>query len=150
MTTTLSKADIEAIIPHKGLAVMIDGVLYDEDRPKEIIAFKKIDASDIFLEGHFPGKPVYPGHYFDEWICLAATVLFRLSFRDQIDGLPMVRGKENIKYKTAVQPGDFLVIHVVLEKNRNNTNFIFSGTIYNQRDELVASIEKIIGVVAKI
>lgn len=148
MIIELNKEEIEKIIPHKGLAVMIDGIIYDTEMPDKITAFKTIAFDDIFLEGHFPNSPVYPGHFLDEWMCLAAIVLFKLKIAEEITGLPMVRGKENVKYKTAVKPGDFLAIYVSLKQNRNNKYLVFQGMIHNQRGELVASIEKITGVIA--
>lgn len=147
METRLDKEQITALIPHEGTAVMIDEAVHDPSKPDEIIVTKTIAPDDIFLEGHFPDNPIYPGHYFDEMMCLAAVVLFLLKTGGKINGLPMVVGKDGVKYKTPVIPGDTLTIQVKLEKNRNNAILVFSGKMYNQHGALVASIEKITGAI---
>lgn len=147
METRLDKEQITALIPHEKSAVMIDEAVYDPSKPDEIIVTKTITPGDVFLEGHFPGNPVYPGHYFDEWMCLAAVVLFLLKTGGKISGLPMATGKDGVRYRKSVVPGDTVTIWVELKKNRNNTILVFSGEMHNQRGELVASIEKITGAI---
>ena len=99
---------------------------------------------DPDLDGHFPGAPTYPGYAQDEFTCLVAAALIPLS----IEGLktdPYVVQKI-VRYKKNAVPGDRLIAEVKLDGRRGKF-FMFSGSIKNQNDEIVAEYEKIVGAV---
>lgn len=148
MENTIGREKLEELLPHRARALLIDSVTYNEE-PGQIVGHKVISDGDPELEGHFPDFPVYPGHYLDELACLTAACLAKLMCGDGVNGLPMVVRKDGIQYKKAVRPGDALSIKVVLLENKGNRIFTFSSQIFNQNEELVASIEKIIGMAAK-
>lgn len=147
-TVVIHREGLKSLLPHRGVALLLDEVIYNEGE-NEIIGRKKVFEEDAELDGHFPDFPVYPGHYLDELACLTAACLVKLICRDGINGLPMVIRKDGIQYKKAARPGDALSIKVALLENKGNRIFIFSSQIFNQNKELVASIEKITGMAAK-
>lgn len=143
----IGRKAIKKILPHRGRALMLDSIIIDNGNPAKMIGRKKIGADNLFLDGHFPGEPVFPGYVQDELACLVAACLV-LHFIPGIVGKPMVV-KKSVKYVNIVRPGDDLVIEVELKKNRNNKMFIFSAMIKNQNDQTVASYEEIVGAAVK-
>lgn len=141
----LNKENLEEILPHRGEAMMIDKIIFEND---DIKGTKFISTNDKYFEGHFPGNPVYPGHYLDEMQCLVAAILVKIKF-PEVNGLPMVVAKNGVHYKKAVVPGDSLVISASLLESKFNRLFDFNTQIHNQNGKLVAEIESLRGIVAK-
>lgn len=140
-----NKKSLETLLPHRGEALRkIDAVLYSASAPFTITGVKEIHPEDPDLDGHFPGAPTYPGYAQDEFACLAAAALIPLS----IEGLkadPHVVQKI-VRYKKNAVPGDRLIAEVRLHGRRGKF-FMFSGSIRNQHNEIVAEYEKIVGAV---
>lgn len=105
---------------------------------------KVIGADDRDLEGHFPGAPTYPGYAQDEFICLVAAALLAVSDTG-LKTNPYVVQK-NVRYKRNAVPGDILNAEVKL-LGRKGRFIIFSGVIRNQKQELVAEYERIVGAI---
>lgn len=143
--TCFNRQGLTSILPHRGKALRkIDGVFYDHSRPEEIVGFKQVFADDADIEGHFPGAPTYPGYAQDEFACLTAAALILYS----VEGLntnPHVVQKI-AKYKKPVEPGDEIRAEVTLT-GRKSRFFLFTALIKNQKNEIVAEYEKIVGVV---
>jgi len=140
-----NRKSLEQILPHRGPALnKIDGVLYGGNGPGAITGVKTVSNNDPDLEGHFPGLPTYPGYAQDEFVCLVAAALLPISGED-LDHEPRVVQK-TVRYKKSVAPGDTLIAEVKLLEKRARF-FIFSAEIRNDRNELVAEYEKIVGVV---
>ena len=57
----LDRAGIEALLPHRGLALLLDTVLHLEADPPTIVAEYDLASASPVLAGHFPGRPVWPG-----------------------------------------------------------------------------------------
>jgi 3-hydroxymyristoyl/3-hydroxydecanoyl-(acyl carrier protein) dehydratase len=143
--TCLNRKGLEAILPHRGEALRnIDGVFHSAADPNTIFGVKEISDKDRDLEGHFPGAPTYPGYAQDEFVCLAAAALIPLAFKE-MEHDPYVVQKV-VRYKKNAVPGDTLLAEVTLN-GRKAKFFMFSARITNQRNELVAEYEKIVGAV---
>jgi 3-hydroxymyristoyl/3-hydroxydecanoyl-(acyl carrier protein) dehydratase len=140
-----NRKSLEKLLPHRGEALRkIDAVLYSASAPFTLTGVKEIHVNDPDLDGHFPGAPTYPGYAQDEFTCLVAAALIPLS----IQGLktdPHVVQKI-VRYKKNAVPGDRLIAEVKLDGKRGKF-FMFSGSIKNQNDEIVAEYEKIVGAV---
>ncbi len=146
----LHKDDLRAILPHHGNALKIDKVHFDPDKPDEIVAIKHIDRNEPDLEGHFPNNPIYPGYCLDECFNLAAAALILIKDEHNNSGkLPIVRGKDFVKYSDMVRPGDTITFNVRLKQNRNNMIYVFDGKAINQNGKEVARIDGIKGVAVK-
>jgi len=141
--TCLNRKGLESILPHRGEALRkIDGVVHYSADPNRLFGLKEVQGTDKDLEGHFPGAPTYPGYAQDEFVCLVAAALIPLAFRE-IERDPYVVQKV-VRYKKNVAPGDRLIAEVTLIA-RKARFFIFSAVIVNQRNELIAEYEKIVG-----
>jgi len=141
----MNRKSLETILPHRGAALRkIDGVFYSSNTPNVILGVKTIRDTDEDLEGHFPGAPTYPGYAQDEFVCLVAAALTSLSIKG-LKNHPYVIQKIS-RYKKNAVHGDTLITEVKMNGNRNKF-FMFSAEIRNQRNEIVAEYEKIVGAV---
>ena len=143
--TCFNRKGLESILPHRGAALRkIDGIFHCSTDPDTILGIKEISDKDPDLEGHFPGAPTYPGYAQDEFVCLVAAALIPIACKD-LDHDPYVVQKV-VRYKKNAVPGDTLFAEVTL-KGRKAKFFIFSARISNQRNEVIAEYDKIIGAV---
>jgi 3-hydroxymyristoyl/3-hydroxydecanoyl-(acyl carrier protein) dehydratase len=143
--TCYNRKSLESILPHRGEALRkIDGVFHHSEDASMIRGIKEIHDDDRDLEGHFPGAPTYPGYAQDEFVCLVAAALIAIAFKD-MDHEPYVVQKV-VRYKRNAVPGDTLTAEVTLH-GRKAKFFMFSARISNQRNEVIAEFEKIVGAV---
>jgi 3-hydroxymyristoyl/3-hydroxydecanoyl-(acyl carrier protein) dehydratase len=138
-----NRKSLETILPHRGAALRkIDGVFFSASVPDLIMGVKEIHDDDPDIEGHFPGSPTYPGYAQDEFACLVAAALIPNALEDLKTGPRVVQ--KIVRYKKNAVPGDILIAKVKLTGRR--AKFImFSAEIRNQRNEIVAEYEKIVG-----
>ncbi len=140
-----NRKGLENILPHRGAALRkIDGIFYHSGSPSTMLGVKNISASDLDLEGHFPGAPTYPGYAQDEFICLVAAAFVSVS-NDGLKTNPHVVHKI-VRYKRKAGPQDTLIAEVKLIGKKNRF-VLFSGEIRNQHQELVAEYERIVGAI---
>jgi 3-hydroxyacyl-[acyl-carrier-protein] dehydratase len=140
-----NKRSLESILPHRGKALnKIDGVFYLCSGPETIMGIKVVGKNDPDLDGHFPGIPTYPGYAQDEFVCLTAAALIPIT-SEGLKRDPHVVQK-TVRYKHSVAPGDTLIAEVRLREKRSRF-YIFSAEIKNQRNEIVALYDKIVGAV---
>jgi 3-hydroxymyristoyl/3-hydroxydecanoyl-(acyl carrier protein) dehydratase len=140
-----NRAGLESILPHRGSALSkIDGVYWGPQGSGIIAALKEVKENDPDLSGHFPGAPTYPGYAQDEFVCIAAAALISLE-HSALQKDPHVVQKI-VRYRRAVAPGDTLIAEVRLRETRSRF-YIFTAEIRNQRNEMVAEYEKIVGAV---
>jgi 3-hydroxymyristoyl/3-hydroxydecanoyl-(acyl carrier protein) dehydratase len=140
-----NRKSLETILPHRGAALnKIDGVLHIAGGLDAITGLKMVRDDDPDLEGHFPGVPTYPGYAQDEFVCLVAAALIPII----CVGLPNdpYVVQKIVRYKKSVAPGDALIAKVTL-REKHSKFFIFSAEIRNQRNEVVAEYERIVGAV---
>ena len=140
-----NRKSLETILPHRGAALRkIDGAFYSANTPDIMMGVKEIRDDDPEIEGHFPGAPTYPGYAQDEFVCLVAAALIPNALEDLKTGPRVVQ--KIVRYKKIAVPGDTLIAKVKL--NGRRAKFImFSGEIKNQRNEIIAEYEKIVGAV---
>lgn len=143
----LNRKGLESVLPHRGAALRkIDGVLYRAESGAAVTGLKEVRQNDPDLDGHFPGVPTYPGYAQDEFVCLVAAALIPIVCED-LETEPHVVQK-TVRYKKNVAPGDTLTASVQLRERRSRF-YIFAAEIRNQRNEVVAEYDKIVGAVAK-
>jgi 3-hydroxymyristoyl/3-hydroxydecanoyl-(acyl carrier protein) dehydratase len=138
-----NRKSLEMILPHRGTALSkIDGVFFVPGGPAILKGIKEVRSDDRDLDGHFPGAPTYPGYAQDEFVCLVAAALIPLAC-EALHTDPHVVQKI-VRYKKEAVPGDTLIAEVRLDERRGRF-FMFSAEIRNQRNELVAAYERIVG-----
>jgi len=113
----LPQADIHQIkrmIPHRYPFLMIDRVA-NITVNKFAIGIKNVTANEPHFEGHFPVRPVMPGVLIIEAMAQTSAVLVveTLGLHDS-DRLVYFMGIDSAKFRSVVQPGDQLELHVTV------------------------------------
>ncbi|MDP9173093.1 MAG: beta-hydroxyacyl-ACP dehydratase [Planctomycetota bacterium] len=47
--------------PQRGAMEMLDGIVYVDEPNGRVIGYKDIRADEFWVEGHIPGRPLFPG-----------------------------------------------------------------------------------------
>jgi 3-hydroxyacyl-[acyl-carrier-protein] dehydratase len=142
-----NKKEVKRILPHRFPFLLIDSVSFDLENPDSIKAQRKIRCRflDIFLLGHFPKNPIFPGVLLMEMAYQAAACLVKIRFPETKN--PTIASSGNAKFRARIKPGDILTTKVVLKKNRGNKYFTFDGEIICN-NSIVMEITDILGVSA--
>ena len=117
----LGQADILAIkrmIPHRYPFLLIDRVV-NIDKNRSAVGIKNVSANEPHFEGHFPVRPVMPGVLVIEAMAQTSAVLVveTLGLIDS-DLLVYFMSIESAKFRSVVQPGDVLELHVTVLRGR--------------------------------
>lgn len=116
----MNKLNVEEILqylPHRYPFMLVDRVLEYEDG-KSLLAMKNITYNEPFFAGHFPVKPVMPGVLVVESLAQAAGLLVFL-ITDSKE-LFYFAGIDNARFKRVVEPGDQLLLHVSVERQKKD------------------------------
>ena len=143
---TFNKKEIQQVIPHRDPFLLIDEIV-DIDPGKKVIAVKKVDSNDYFLEGHFPGNPIMPGVIIVECMAQASCFLSLNLVEDRENKMMLLSNVKNAKFVKKVLINDIINIEVTLIKFRLNTA-LFSG-IAKVNGDIVAKAEFLATVVNK-
>jgi 3-hydroxyacyl-[acyl-carrier-protein] dehydratase len=103
-----------AMLPQRPPFRFVDAV--DELDPGGLVVARyQVRGDEAFLEGHFPGRPIFPGVIQLEALAQAGAIGVLSDERYQ-DKLPLFGGVERVRWRRMVVPGDELVMSVTLER----------------------------------
>ena len=112
----LSKEEIKRIIPQREPFLMIDEV--EEYISGEMaIAYKNVNESEWYFNGHFPGNPIMPGVLITEALAQTGAVAI-LSLEENKGKNALFGGIDKMKFKKMVIPGDRLKLEVRIIKKK--------------------------------
>ena len=74
MTDSISKKEIENLLPHREPMLLIDELL-DIKKLKSATGIVNVKKDSFYVQGHFPGQPVMPGVFIVEAFGQAAATL---------------------------------------------------------------------------
>lgn len=110
------------MLPHRYPFLLVDRVL--ECTPGETLtALKNVTINEPFFNGHFPGEPIMPGVLILEALAQACGILAIRTDNGQRrrgDQLLYFAGIDSARFKRPVRPGDQLMLHATLIKNRRD------------------------------
>lgn len=117
----LSRAEIEAIIPHRAPFLLLDRVTALEPG---VSAAAELDVtSDMFwVPGHFPEYAVMPGVLVVEAMAQTGAVAL-LSLPENQGKLAFFAGIDKVRFKRQVVPGDTLAFSIAITKARGAIGF---------------------------
>ncbi len=128
--STLDRAGIEALLPHRDPFLMLDRVT--ELVPGERAIGEK-DVTDEMCKGHFPGHPVMPGVLITEAMAQLAAVI-ALSANTEAAGKPVyLLGTDKMRFRKMVKPGDVLQLEVTLTDSRRMLTFTGTAKVDGAR-----------------
>lgn len=125
---TMDIKKIMELLPHRFPFLLVDRVT-EVIAGEEITAIKNITINEPFFQGHFPVKPVFPGVLIIEALAQATGLLaFATENISGSDGKSLfyLVGVDSARFKQPVVPGDQLVLHVKIIKNKRGI-WKFSG-----------------------
>ena len=114
--TTLDRAGIEALIPHRDPFLLIDRITALEPGVRAV-GEHTFTGTEWYQPGHFPGNPIVPGVILVESCAQVATVL-AMSLPEYRDGLGLFAGIEEMRFRRMVKPGDTGRFEAVIDKMR--------------------------------
>lgn len=115
---TLDIHRVMGILPHRYPFLLIDRVI-DYTVGESLRAVKNVTVNEPFFQGHFPGRPVFPGVLIIEAIAQASAILASRGLEEDPGEniIFLFAGIDNARFKRPVGPGDQLILEV------NQTNY---------------------------
>lgn len=105
-------------LPHRYPILLVDRVL--ECKPGEsLVAVKNVTINEPYFTGHFPSRPVMPGVLILEALAQATGLLAfaTVGTPPGEDSLYYFVGIDKARFRKPVEPGDQLVLEVVLKRS---------------------------------
>ena len=108
------------ILPHRYPFVMVDRVTEIEPG-KSIRGHKMVSYNEPWSQGHFPGRPIFPGVLIIECLAQIGGILAYASEPfDTTNSLMYFLGIDKAKFRHTVTPGDKLDLMVEVLHHRSN------------------------------
>jgi len=103
-----------ALLPHRPPFRFVDAVDLLE-HGASVTARYLVRGDEMFLAGHFPGNPVFPGVLQLEALAQAGAIAV-LSDERYANSLPLFGGVEDCRFRRIVRPGDEITLAVEIER----------------------------------
>lgn len=140
---SLDIQDVLRCLPHRYPFLMIDKII-EIDGDDSAIGVKNVTFNEPIFQGHFPGKPIFPGVLIIEGMAQTAGAIVIAAERDTNSDKQHVVYMltiDKVKFRKPAIPGDQLEYHIKKIQRRRSVGKFSARAIVN--GELVA--EAIIG-----
>ena len=111
--------EILRYLPHKHPFLMVDRV-DSVVEGVEITGLKNVTANEPYFTGHFPGRPIMPGVMIIESLAQLCGILAMQSYDKDDNNVFYLVGVDNAKFKKMVIPGDAMVLHATISKQKRS------------------------------
>jgi 3-hydroxyacyl-[acyl-carrier-protein] dehydratase len=108
----LETKEILDLLPHRYPFLLVDRIV-ELEPGKRAVGLKNVSASDPVFQGHFPGRPVWPGVLVIEALAQTGAVAL-LALPAYRGRLPYFAGIDRARFRRMVLPGDQLRLEVEL------------------------------------
>ena len=113
---TYSAEEILRILPHRYPFLMVDRIVECNGKDR-IVGVKCVALNEPCFQGHFPGKPVFPGVLQLEAMAQTAGVLLNILGGNE-GQLAYYLGVDKAKFRRQVVPGDVLRMEIEVLRAR--------------------------------
>ena len=139
--------DIEEImknVPHRYPFLLIDKVL-EFSANESVTTLKNITVNEAQFQGHFPGKPIFPGVYIIENMAQSSAFLLAKSAGGVDESKVYFLGRVNkVSFMNPVIPGDQLITTIKVEKLFGSSAMV--SAVSKVGDKTVAKGELMFGI----
>ena len=113
MTNSISRKEIESLLPHRDPMLLIDE-LVDINKLKSATAIVNVKKDSFFVQGHFPGQPVMPGVLIVEAFGQAAAALTAHGIDKEVyeNKLVFLMSVEKARFRNPVIPDCKLLLKI--------------------------------------
>lgn len=123
--------EIRSYLPHRYPFLLVDRVV--ELIPGvSIVAYKNLSINEAFFDGHFPGKPIFPGVLLLEAMAQAAGILgFKSKNKTPADGsIYYFAAADELRFRRPCVPGDRVTLRAtLLSERRGIARFAVSADV---------------------
>jgi UDP-3-O-[3-hydroxymyristoyl] N-acetylglucosamine deacetylase/3-hydroxyacyl-[acyl-carrier-protein] dehydratase len=130
--------EIKKIIPHRPPFLLIDKVLYVDDR--RIVAVKSVTMNEPFFAGHFPEEPIMPGVLQVEALAQAGGVFFLSKVEDPEKYSTYFLKINEVRFRSKVVPGDVLVFSLLLTAAKRGITTTYGKIFVGDRVVMEANL----------
>lgn len=117
----MSRAEIEATIPHRPPFLLIDEIVHREENL--IRCRKTFTGDEWFFQGHYPEFPLVPGVLLCE-ACMQAGAVLLSSLVAGMNGVPVATRASDVKFKRMIRPGDTVEVEAKLNERLADAFFL--------------------------
>lgn len=141
---TWDREKIKSILPHREPFLFIDKVIEIEGTRK-VVASKKLDGTESFLLGHFPGNPIMPGVLIIEAIAQTSIILYYVCKPDIARTHPnYYLSKVKAEFLSPALPGDELILETYNVKIIDNAGVV--DAVARVKERIIAKANLIFGI----
>jgi 3-hydroxyacyl-[acyl-carrier-protein] dehydratase len=110
----LNRSEIEQVLPHREPFLFLDEIIFMDEEQGVIVAKYDLERGRVFLEGHFPGAPTWPGIFQVEAITQAGGLLF--NYTHKIHDIGLLTNVLAARFMEKITPGaDLYIVARVLD-----------------------------------
>lgn len=104
----LSAKELERWNPHRGHMALVDWIVWQSPDHRLGVGLKKVRNDEFWVEGHFPGRAVFPGVLQVEAAAQVAVYLYNVRRTEPL--VAAFTRIENCSFRNMVVPGDDLYL----------------------------------------
>jgi len=113
----LETNDLLRLLPHRYPFLMVDRVI-EIDRDQSCIGIKNVTVNEPFFQGHFPGRPVFPGVLLLEGMAQTAGAICGMVNSAARPPSVFLLTIDKAKFRQLVLPGHVVEYHMRQLKRR--------------------------------